>query len=153
MNEVTVKEKKINIENMIYEVRGKQVMLDSDLAMLYQTETGALNRQVKRNLSRFPIDFCFQLSKEEYNNLKCQFGISNQIHGGRRTLPYAFTENGVSMLSAVLHTDTAIKVSIDIMRAFVLMRKYLGTNMLGQKYINNQVMKNTEDIKLLQESF
>ena len=111
-------EKEINIENMIYEIRGHQVMLDSDLAKLYQIETGALNRQMRRNKERFPSDFCFQLSKDEDKNLKCQFGISssNNTYGGRRTLPHVYTEYGVSMLSSVLHTDVAIDMSIKIIR-------------------------------------
>ena len=105
MNEL-ITEDEINIENMIYEIRGKQVMFDNALAKLYQIETGALNRQMKRNNNRFPSDFCFQLSKDEYKNLKCQIGISksNNTYGGRRTLPYVYTEYGVSMLSSVLHT-------------------------------------------------
>ena len=106
-----------DVENLIYVVRNKQVMVDSDLAMLYQVETGALNRAVKRNIARFPEDFRFQLTKDEYENLKCQFGTSNGSgtengYGGRRTLPYVFTEQGISMLASVLHSDVAINVSI-----------------------------------------
>lgn len=106
-----------DVENLIYVVRNKQVMVDSDLAMLYQVETGALNRAVKRNIARFPEDFRFQLTKDEYENLKCQFGTSNGSgtengYGGRRTLPYVFTEQGISMLASVLHSEVAINVSI-----------------------------------------
>lgn len=120
-----------NIQGMIYDIRGKQVMLDSDLAMLYQVETGALNRAVKRNETRFPDDFRFQLTKDEYTNLKCQIGISSENeYGGRRTLPYAFTEQGISMLSSVLKSDVAVNVSIGIMRTFVEMRKYMANTSL-----------------------
>ena len=120
-----------NIQGMIYAIRGKQVMLDSDLAMLYQVETGALNRAVKRNETRFPDDFRFQLTKDEYTNLKCQIGISSENeYGGRRTLPYAFTEQGISMLSSVLKSDVAVNVSIGIMRTFVEMRKYMANTSL-----------------------
>ena len=124
-----------SIEKMIYVIRDKQVMLDSDLAVLYQVETGALNRAVKRNISRFPEDFRFQLTKEEYQNLRCQTGISSfaqdeNNYGGRRTLPYVFTEQGISMLASVLHSKVAIKVSIGIMRAFVEMRRFIANNAL-----------------------
>ena len=109
---------------------------------------------MNRNIERFPIDFYFQLTKEEYDNLKFQNGTSRfNSHGGVRKIPYVFTEQGVAMLATIIKTSTASEVSINIMRAFVTMRKYISTNLLEQKYINNQVMKNTEDIKLLQESF
>ena len=102
------------ISDLIHIIRGKQVILDSDLAMLYQVETSALNRSVKRNKKRFPEDFCFQLIEEEF--LRCQNGISKEKNmdgrGGRRYMPYAFTEQGISMLSAILKTDVAINVSI-----------------------------------------
>jgi hypothetical protein len=101
------------------------------LAMLYQVETGALNRAVKRNETRFPDDFMFQLTKDEYTNLKCQIGISSENeYGGRRTLPYVFTEQGISMLSSVLKSDVAVHVSIGIMRTFVEMRKYMANTSL-----------------------
>ena len=135
-----------SIEKMIYVIRDKQVMLDSDLAVFYHVETGALNRAVKRNISRFPEDFRFQLTKEEYQNLKCQIGISNSMqeennYGGRRTLPYAFTEQGISMLASVLHSDVAIKVSISIMRAFVEMRRFIANNALLFERISNVELK------------
>ena len=163
MNELIVEEK-INIESMIYEIRGKQVMFDSDLAKLYQCKNGtkAINQAVSRHLGRFPGDFYFQLTKIEFDNLKSQFGTSslNNNYGGIRKLPYVFTEQGVAMLATVLRTEIASKVSIDIMRAFVTMRHYIGNNLLEQKYINNMVLennerinRNTSDIKLLQESF
>ena len=111
------------ITAMIRQVHGVQVMLDYDLAKLYGVQTGQLNRQVKRNIERFPADFMVRLTKEECENLKCQFGISSW--GGSRHLPYAFTEQGVAMLSSVLKSRTAIEMNIAIMRAFVQMRKVL----------------------------
>lgn len=138
-----------SIEKMIYVIRDKQVMLDSDLAILYQVETGALNRAVKRNISRFPEDFRFQLTKEEYQNLRCQTGISSSAqgennYGGRRTLPYVFTEQGISMLASVLHSEVAIKVSIGIMRAFVEMRRFIANNALLFERISNVELKQLE---------
>ncbi len=123
----------ISIKNLIHVVRDKQVLMDSDLAMLYQVETGILNRAVKRNERRFPEDFRFQLTENEYANLKCQIGISSlgqNNYGGRRSLPYVFTEQGISMLASVLHSDTAINISINIMRAFVEMRHFMSNNQL-----------------------
>ncbi len=111
------------IENRIYTIRGIQVMLDSDLAEMYDVETKVLNQAVKRNLDRFPNEFRFQLTKDELDNLRSQIVTSSLSHGGRRGLPYVFTEQGVSMLSAVLRSNTAIKVSIQIIQAFVTMRK------------------------------
>lgn len=138
-----------SIEKMIYVIRDKQVMLDSDLAILYQVETGALNRAVKRNISRFPEDFRFQLTKEEYQNLRYQTGISSfaqgeNNYGGRRTLPYVFTEQGISMLASVLHSEVAIKVSIGIMRAFVEMRRFIANNALLFERISNVELKQLE---------
>lgn len=114
------------IEPLIYQVRGYQVMLDSDLARLYGVYTRRLNEQVKRNLERFPEDFMFQLSKEEVQNLMSQFATSSW--GGTRKQPYAFTENGVAMLSSVLRSKTAIEVNIRIMRAFSAMRGFMMSN-------------------------
>lgn len=131
MNSVVVGQDPVNIQNLIYTVRNQQVMIDSDLAILYDVETSHLNRAVKRNCNRFPEDFCFQLSVEEYRNLKCQIGISSFGHsgyGGRRTRPYAFTEQGISMLASVLHSDTAVNASINIMRAFVEMRHFTSNH-------------------------
>ena len=116
------------IKSLIYTIRGKQVMLDSDLASLYHVETKNLNKAVKRNMERFPISFCFQLTDEEFENLRFQFGTSSLNYGGRRYLPYAFTEQGIAMASAILRSDTAIKVSIEIMEAFVEMRRILVSN-------------------------
>ena len=115
-----------NIQALIKTIRGVQVILDRDVARLYGVATGALNRQVKRNEERFPGDFMFRLSAEEWDNLKCQIGISSW--GGDRQLPYAFTENGIAMLSSVLRSPTAIEVNIRIMRAFSAMRRFLLAN-------------------------
>ncbi len=113
-----------NIDNRIFTVRGVQVMIDSDLAKFYGTETKFINRAVKRNPIRFPDTFVFELSEKEWEDLRFQIGTSSG-HGGRRTLPNVFTEQGVDMLSSVLNTETAIRASIQIMQAFVTMRKFL----------------------------
>ncbi|MCO4844695.1 MAG: ORF6N domain-containing protein [Sulfurovum sp.] len=124
------------IHHKIYTLRGKQVMLDFDLAELYHVETKVFNQAVKRNIERFPDDFMFQLSEEEYENLRSQFVTSSLKHGGRRYMPYAFTENGVYMLSAVLKSRVAIEVSIEIMRTFTKLREFtLHYNALGKKLI------------------
>ena len=115
------------IENRIFLVRGVQVMLDNDLAKIYQVETRALNQAIKRNIERFPNDFMFQLTQSEWENLKSHFVTSSQ-HGGRRTLPFAFTEQGVAGLSGVLKSETAVKMHVAIMRAFVRMRKITNEN-------------------------
>ncbi|MBN2280489.1 MAG: ORF6N domain-containing protein [Candidatus Marinimicrobia bacterium] len=154
MSDNTVQISREQIQNFIFTIRGVQVMLDSDLAEIYGVEVKRLNEQVKRNIDRFPENFRFQLTKEEYDSLKLQSVISSnnplrsqiatskeidedlksQIatssseHGGRRKLPYAFTEQGVSMLSAVLRSKTAIKASINIMNAFVEMKKFIASN-------------------------
>ena len=153
MNEVVTKED-IKIEKMIYEIRGKQVMLDSDLARLYECKNGTkdINKAVKRNIERFPTNFMFQLTDDEYNYLRFQIGTSN-IKGGRRYKPYVFTEQGVAMLSSVLRSETAINISIKIIDAFVTMRKYISTNLLEQKYINNLVLEDHDKIKALEDSF
>lgn len=149
--------KKENIENLIYEIRGKQVMLDSDLARLYRCTNGtkSINLAVKRHINRFPERFMFRLTDKEYRNLKFQSETSNleNKYGGRRYNPYVFTEQGVAMLSAVLKTEVAEEVSVSIMDAFVAMRKYISSNLIEQQYINNLVLENHENIKLLQESF
>lgn len=116
-----------NIESLIKVIRGQQIILDRDLARLYQVETSQLNRQVKRNIERFPEDFMFQLTKEECS--RCQFGILNEGRGSNvKYSPYAFTENGVAMLSGVLRSKTAIEVNIRIMRAFTSMRHFMANN-------------------------
>lgn len=114
------------IEGLIYMIRGQKVMLDRDLAELYGVGTGALNRAVKRNVQRFPEDFMFQITQEKAERLRCQTGISKRGRGGRRYLPYAFTEQGVAMLSSVLNSERAIEVNIAIMRVFVRLREMLA---------------------------
>jgi ORF6N domain-containing protein len=116
------------IERKIYLIRGCKVMLDSDLAELYQVPTKRLNEAVRRNLRRFPADFMFQLSEEELENLRSQIATSSSGHGGRRNAPYAFTEHGVAMLSSVLTSDRAVELNILIIRAFVRLREYLATH-------------------------
>lgn len=116
------------IEKTIYLIRGEKVMLDRDLALLYGVETKVLNRAVKRNLQRFPSDFMLQLTAEEADFLRCQIGTSKKGRGGRRYLPYVFTEQGVAMLSTVLNSERAILVNIEIMRAFVKLRQLLASN-------------------------
>ena len=116
------------IERRVYLIRGHKVMIDTDLAELYGVPTHRLNERVKRNRKRFPEDFMFQLTKEEAENLRSQFAISRSVHGGRRFLPYAFTEQGVAMLSSVLNSEQAIEVNIMIMRAFVKLRQMLESN-------------------------
>ena len=122
---------KEDIKDLIYTIRGKQVMLDSDVAMLYHYETKNINKAMKRNIERFPEDFCFQLTEIEAENLRFHFGTSsleNQNYGGRRYLPYVYTEQGISMLAGVLKNDIAIQVSIKIIRAFIEMRKFIANN-------------------------
>jgi len=132
MNEI------IPIHHKIYTLRGKQIMLDSDLAELYQVETKVFNQAVKRNSERFPADFMFQLTEEEYENLRSQIVTSSlEQHGGRRYIPYAFTENGVYMLSAILKSSIAVEVSIEIMRTFTKLREFtLHYNALGKRLID-----------------
>lgn len=139
------------IERKIYVVREQKVMLDSDLAKLYGVETRVLNQAVKRNLGRFPEDFMFQLTKEEFENLKSQsVTSSSENYGGRRKLPYIFTEQGVAMLSSVLNSERAAQVNIGIMRAFVGMRKMLLNNEeVGKKLIEieNKLGNHDENFK------
>ena len=116
------------IERAIIVVRGEKVMLDSELAQIYGVDTGALNRAVKRNTSRFPVDFMFQLTTEEAVSLRCQIGISNEGRGGRRYLPYAFTEHGALMLANVLNSERAAQTSVQVVRAFVKLRQLLASN-------------------------
>ena len=126
-NEMIISQHKI--EKQIFTLRGVQLMLDFDLAEIYNVTTGRLNEQVSRNIDRFPPDFMFQLTKSEWDNLKSQNAIPSS-HGGRRKLPYVFTEQGVAGLSGVLKSDTAAKVHVTIMRAFVAMRKIIQENYL-----------------------
>ena len=139
MNEI-IKKEEITVENMIHEIRGKQVMLDRDVAMLFGYETKYLNRQVQRNINRFPDNYCFQLTEEENKNLRCQFvtSSSNTNYGGRRYNPYVFTEYGITMLAGILKSDIAVE-----------MRKYINNNLIEQRYINKLVIKDYKRINLL----
>lgn len=143
----------VTVQNKIYNIRGSQVMLDFDLAEMYQTETKILNLSVKRNLKRFPSDFMFQLSNEEWDSLR--FQIETSKRGGRRYLPFAFTEQGVAMLSGLLNTDTAIQVNIAIMRIFVAIRQFtLGYAELNKKlneYMVDYDMRIAEILDIITE--
>lgn len=125
--EITLATEK-KIEECIYNIRGQQVMLDSDIASFFKVETKALNRQMKRNISRFPGDFCFQLNSEEFRNLRCQNGTFNVSTNGRKYLPYVYTEHGIIALAGVLKSDTADKMSVEIARRFIQMRKFIVEN-------------------------
>ena len=126
------------IQKKIYEIRGKQVMLDFDLALLYGVETKVLKQGVKRNIRRFPLDFMFELTQEEFNSLRSQIVTSNK-RGGIRYMPFAFTEQGVAMLSSILKSETAIEINISIIRAFVAVRQFLS--------VANNNNKEIEDLK------
>ena len=143
------------IQNMIYTIRDKQVMIDSDLATLYQVTTKRLNEQVRRNKNRFPSEFVFRLTAEEYENLRSQNATSSEdnAHGGRRYMPYAFTEQGISMLSAVLKSDVAVEVSIKIMNSFVEMRRFLLSNKELFSRLDRVELKQLETDKKLEEVF
>lgn len=150
------------VKNLIYEIRGQKVMLDSDLADLYEIETKKLNQAVKRNIERFPSDFMFQLSEQEWQILRSQFVTSNKIEetrGGRQYLPYVFTEQGVSMLSGVLRSQKAIEVNINIMRTFVQLRQWAIENKdISQrlasleKYFIEYCRDNDKDIRDIYEA-
>ena len=135
------------IQSKIYEIRGHKVMIDRDLAELYQVTTGNLNKSVQRNIKRFPSDFMFQLTKEEFDQLKTnlifQNGISNW--GGTRKLPYAFTEQGLAMLSGILSSDTAIQVNINIMRAFVAVCRLISNPPVDKNAELREEMKKLKD--------
>jgi phage regulator Rha-like protein len=141
------------IRNLIYTIRGKQVMLDSDLATLYQMETKNLNKAVKRNIERFPTSFCFQLTEKEVENLRFQIGTSSLNYGGRRYLPYVFTEQGVAMASAILRSDIAVKMSVQIMEAFVEMRRMLISNASLFHRLDNIELKQLEADQKFEEIF
>ena len=144
-----------DIKNMIYTFRNQQVMVDSDLARLYQVTTGNLNKAVKRNLSRFPECFCFQLTEHEYKNLRFQNGSSslNNNYGGRRYMPYVFTEQGIAMLSAVLKSDIAVEVSVKIMNSFVEMRRFLISNQELFSRLDRIEIKQLETDRKFEEVF
>jgi hypothetical protein len=143
------------IQSMIYTFRGKQVMVDSNLADLYQVTTKRLNEQVNRNKNRFPPQFMFQLTEDEYRDLRSQIATSNDgdKHGGRRYMPYVFTEQGIAMLSAVLRSDVAVQVSIKIMNAFVEMRRFLVNNAAIFERLDRVELKQTETDKKLEQVF
>ena len=147
MNEL----KESNIQSLIYEIRGKQVMLDSDLTRLYECTNGtkSINLAVKRHINRFPSRYMFQLTKEEFEKLRFQIETANMT----RTLPYVFTEQGVAMLATILRTKIAEEVSIKIMDAFVVMRHYIGNSEYRLSNIETKIIKHDNNIKLLQESF
>ena len=141
-----------DIERMIVTVRDEQVLIDRDLAYIYQVEVKQMNRQVKRNIERFPEDFMFQLTKDEYDSLKCHFGTSNRRGGDRRALPYAFTQQGIGMLSGLLRSQVAIDTNIRIMRAFVNMRRFLIANMQFVQRLNRVEMQQLENKQWIEQA-
>ena len=140
----------LSIENMIYEIRGRQVMLDCDLAKLYNVETKRINEAVKNNPDKFPERFYFRINENEFFSLKSKISTSK---GGSRKGHNVFTEQGIAMLSTILKSKVAVETSIRIMDAFVKMRKIISSNLIEQKYINELVIKDNERINLLEESF
>jgi hypothetical protein len=138
------------IESIILLIRGERVIVDSDLAALYGVETRRLNEQVRRNLDRFPHDFMFQLSRDEFHNLKSHFATSREGHGGRRKLPFAFTEHGAIMAASVLNTPRAVEMSIFVVRAFVRLRSLLATHKnLAAKVAELETRLSTHDEKIV----
>lgn len=144
---------KAEIENLIYVQRGHRVMLDSDLAGIYGVETRVLNQAVSRNKERFPSDFAFRLKKNEWENLKSQDVTSSGKHGGRRTLPYVFTEQGVAMLSSVLNSKIAIKANVEIIRTFVNLRNIASSYKELEKKIKEVEAKSDKNYQVLVEAF
>ena len=142
----------LEISSKIYEIRGKQVMLDSDLAKLYHVETKVFMQSVKRNIERFPDNFMFQLTENEYANLRSQFVTSNK-RGGRRYLPYVFTEQGVAMLSGILKSKIAINTSITIINAFIAMKHLIGSSAYRLSNFETKIIDHDNRIKLLEECF
>ena len=157
MNELVIDN--LNIENMIYEIRGKQVMFNSDVARLYNVETKVLNQVIKRNINRFPEEFCFQITIEELEKVSSRshfvtLNKSNNYRGYNiKYLPYVLTEQGIMMLSGLLKNDIAAKVNVQIIDAFVRMRKYISSNLIEQDNMKSMLIKHDNEIKLLQESF
>lgn len=149
MNEVIVKDN-IKIENLIYEIRGKQVMLYSDLAKLYGVETKRINEAVKNNIEKFPERYCFRITEKEYSSLKSKIST---LKGGSRKGHTVFTEQGVYMLATILKSRVASEITIAIMDAFVIMKNIINTSLIEQKYINSLVLEHDNEIRLLQESF
>ena len=154
MDEIIVKEN-IKIENMIFEIRGKQVMFDSDVAMLFGYQTKDLNRAVRNNINRFPERYCFQLTEEEYKNLRCNFftSSSSNNYGGRRYLPYVFTEYGITMLAGLLKSDVAVQVSLKIVDAFIAMKKYISNDLIKLNNHNEMLIDHEGRIKALENTF
>lgn len=149
----------VQVRNMIYDIRGQKVMIDFELAELYEVETRYLNKAVKRNIERFPSDFMFQLTKEEWNNLSLMFHFGTSSWGGTRKLPYVFTEQGVAMLSGVLRSKRAVEVNINIMRTFVNLRQWaLDSKEYGQRlreleqYFIEHCKDNDKDIQKIYEA-
>ena len=152
MNDIVLKQEE-KIENLIYEIRGKQVMLDRDLAKLYKTETRVLIQKLKRNIERFPEEFCFQLNLKEFLNWRSQNVMSNNDKIGLRRPPYVFTEHGVMMLSGLLKSDIAVQVNVAIINAFVAMRKYISNSLIEHQNLYDLQLFYVEDWeeKLLQQ--
>ena len=149
----------IEVKNLIYEIRGYKVMLDSDLADLYEVPTKRLNEAVKRNLARFPKHYMFQLTNEEFESLRSQIATSNKTRGGRRYMPYVFTEQGVAMLSTVLNSEKAIQINIKIIDTFVQMRQWALDNKELTKrvadienYLMNYAKDNNKEIEKIYEA-
>lgn len=144
-----------NVENMIYEIREIQVMLSSDVAKLYQVETRRINEVIKRNIKRFPDTFCFQLTETEFYNLRSQFAISSETnHGGVRYLPYVLTEQGIMMLSGLLKSDIAVKVNVQIIDAFVKLRRYVSNSLINSEMLlnhENRILKLEHTFNKMQE--
>jgi phage regulator Rha-like protein len=152
----------IVIQKRIYEIRGHRVMLDFDLALLYETETKYLKRAVRQNIKRFPPDFMFELTKEEFENLRCNFSTSNKVknpgsqhaiskRGGTRYLPFAFTEHGVAMLSGILNSDKALDMNIAIIKAFIAMKQLISRqNEVAQQLQELRERLGEHDIQLNQ---
>ncbi len=159
MNNIIVKneliDNEVKIKNMIFEIRGVQVILDSDLSRLFKVETGNLNKAMKRNIERFPEQFCFQLTDIEYSSLLFQIGRAKK-KGGRTNLPYVYSEQGVAMISSLLHSDVAIKMSIIIINTFVAMRHFIIDNKNVYKsinIINNKLLEHDEKINYIFSKF
>ena len=156
MNELQVIDN-IKIEDMIYEVRGMFVMLDSDIANLYHVETKRVNEAVKNNPKKFPEQYSFILSSDEYKSLRSKISTLEVKNTGkghyRKYLPRVFTEEGCLMLGTVLKSDVAVNTTLLVIEAFVAMKKYISSNLIEQRYINNMVLEHDNDIKLLKESF
>ena len=153
MNEIVENDGQ-NIKKLIYEIRGKQVMLDADLALLYGCKGGTkeINQAVRNNPQKFPERYCFVLSPQEASNLRSKFFTAN-INSKSRVNPRVFTEQGIMMLATILKSDVATEATIRIMDTFTLMRKYISSNLLEQKYVNELVFKDHDRIKLLENSF